>query len=119
MVGTLRFAHPTVPVLMRQMFRRTLPDLARRIEPQIFADLRAALVLVKHDDAVGADIRIDQIEMQIGQQLKRLAPVHAQFVLAAQRAAGLQPERLNLVRSHLRVLSVKREDALEVVRVPG
>jgi hypothetical protein len=38
---------------MRQMVRRTLPDLAPGIEPQIFADLRAALFLVKHDHAAG------------------------------------------------------------------
>ena len=119
MVGTLRFAHPTVPVLMRQMVRRTLPDLARRIEPQIFADLRAALVLVKHDDAVGAHIGVDQIEMQVGKQCKRLAPVHPQVRLAAQRAAGFQPERLNAVGGHFSILDVKRENAFEVVRVPG
>jgi len=83
MVGTLRFAHPTVPVLMRQMVRRTLPDLARRIEPQIFADLRAALILVKHHHAVGVHIGVDQIEMQVGQQCKRLAPIRPQVLPAA------------------------------------
>ena len=119
MVGTLRFAHPTVPVLMRQMVRRTLPDLARRIEPQIFADLRAALVLVKHDDAVGAHIGVDQIEAQVGQQRERLAPIRSKLVLAAQRAAGLEAERLDLVRGHLGIVSVEREDAFEIVRVPG
>jgi len=51
MVGTLRFA--TIPMLMRaRWFAEPLPDLAPGIEPQIFADLRAALVLVKHDRAV-------------------------------------------------------------------
>jgi hypothetical protein len=47
----------TIPALMREMIGRALPDLSPRIEPQIFADLRAALVLVKHDDAVRASIR--------------------------------------------------------------
>src|SRR5437867_12537461 len=105
--------------LMRQMIGRTLPDLAPGIEPQIFTDLRAALVLVKHDDAVRAHIGVDQIEMQIGQKLKRLAPVHPQARLAAQRAAGFEAERLDAVGGHFRVLGVQREDAFEVVRVPG
>src|SRR3954452_22907272 len=78
-----------LPALMREMIGRTLPDLAVRIEPQIFADLRAAFVLVNHDDAVWADIGVDQIEMQVGQELERLAPVDPQIGLAAQRAAGL------------------------------
>src|SRR2546430_5516588 len=104
---------------MREMVRRTLPDLSLRIEPQIFADLRAALVLVKHDDAVRAHIGVDQVETQFGQKLQRFAPVHPKLVLAAERAAGVETERLDAVRSHFRVLGVKREDALEVVRVPG
>src|SRR6266508_4239291 len=83
--------------LMRQMIGRTLPDLSLRIEPQIFADLCAALVLVKHDHAVRAHIGVDQIEMQAGQKLERLAPVHPQALLAAQRAAGVEPERLNAI----------------------
>jgi hypothetical protein len=37
MVGTLRFAHPTIPVSTRQVVRRALPDLAPGIEPQICA----------------------------------------------------------------------------------
>jgi hypothetical protein len=96
---------------MRQMVGRTLPDLSFRIEPQIFADLRAALVLVKHHHAAGAYIRIDQLEMQIGQKLKRLAPVHPKPVLAAQRAVGL---RLTTVRGHLRVLGILLPIAEEI-----
>src|SRR5256885_4095070 len=103
MVGTLRFAHPTMPVLVREMVRQTLPDLSLRIEPQIFADLRAALVLVKHDDAVRAHIGVDQIKMQAGQKLKRLAPIRPKLVLAAERAAGVETERLDAVRSHFGV----------------
>ena len=53
---------------MRQMVRRALLDLPRRIEPEVFADLVAALVLVKHHDAVGADLRIDQREVQVRDQ---------------------------------------------------
>ena len=57
--------------------------------------------------------------MQVGQKLERLAPVHPQARLAAQRAAGLEPERLNAVGGHLGILGIEREDAFEVVRVPG
>ena len=53
---------------MHQMIGRTLLDLALVIEPQIFANPGAAFVLVEHHDAVRADIGIDQLEVQIGQQ---------------------------------------------------
>jgi hypothetical protein len=55
---------------MRQMIGGALPDLARR-EPQIFADLRSPLVLIKHHDAVWADEGVDQREVQVGQQRDR------------------------------------------------
>jgi hypothetical protein len=48
---------------MREMVRRTLPDLSPRIEPQILADLRAALVLVKHDDAVRRALGLRQSKL--------------------------------------------------------
>ena len=82
---------------MREMIGRTLPDLSLRIEPQIFADLRAALVLVKHDHAVRADIGVDQVEMQIRQELERSRPVFPQHRLATQRAAVIEAQRLDLV----------------------
>lgn len=59
------------PRSMRQVIGGALDDLALRVQPQIFADLGAPLVLVEHDDAVGTDIGIDQFEVQVGQERQR------------------------------------------------
>jgi hypothetical protein len=104
---------------MRQMVRRALPYFPVRIQPQILADPVAALVLVKHHDAVGAHIRIDQREMQVRDQRQRLAPIGPQVRLAAHGSAGIEAHGRNPVRGHLGLLGIERQHALEIARIPG
>jgi hypothetical protein len=106
------------PVLPRQMIGGALYDLARRIEPQIFANLRSPLVLIKHRDAVGADIGVDQLEMQIGYQRQRLGPIRPNVGLAAQGSAAVEAEFDDDVGRHLEILDIERQHAIQIARIP-
>jgi hypothetical protein len=68
---------------MRQMIGGALRDLSFRIEPQIFAYPGAAFVLVEHHEAVGTDEKVDQGELQVGQQRQRFSSIHPKLRLAA------------------------------------
>src|SRR5688572_22623112 len=69
--------------LMREVVGRALHDPALGIDSQVFANPAAALVRIKHHDAVGTDEQVDQLEVQIGYQLKRFSPICPQLGLAA------------------------------------
>ena len=89
-LGLLRFARNDGR-LSHQIIARTLADLARRIEPQIFANLRATLVGIEHDQAVGAGVEIDQLKMQIGQFRQGERPVLPDFAFSPQGPLGSNP----------------------------
>lgn len=93
--------------------------LPSALSPQIFADLRASLILVEHHETVGADVGVDQFEMQLGYLFERRRPTGAQFALAAHRAAGVDARRRDVFRCRLAILGMERENARQIAGIPG
>ncbi len=92
-------------------------DLLVGTEVEAFGGHSQRALIIERDAVHSYQCR-DQFEVQVGNQFQRLGPVRAHRVFSNRRTRRLVHQPVDRRRSHLEVVGVMRDDAVNVMFVP-